>query len=266
VSDSAPGRLHVDADGEGPAVLLAHGFGGSARNFLPQARALRDRQRVVRWDARGHARSEAPDDPRRYDAACFVADARRVLDEAGTTPAVVGGLSMGAITALQVALAHPERVRGLLLASFPAGPNSRHGISGIALAFADAIATDGLEAAGRRFVWGPDAGLDERAAALVRQGFLEHSPHGLVHTLREYVAHFPTPDELAPELRELHVPTLIVAGEHDAGSRPPSELLEALLPNARLVVIEAAGHVVNLHQPQPFNMAVSDWLESLPGK
>jgi pimeloyl-ACP methyl ester carboxylesterase len=264
VSDPAPVRLHVDVDGQGPPVLLAHGFGGSARNFLPQARALRAVHRVLRWDARGHARSEAPDDPRRYEAHDFVADARRVLDDAGTTRAVVGGLSMGAVTALQLALAHPEQVRGLVLASFPAGPGSRHGISSIALAFADAIERDGLEAAGRRFVWGPDAGLDERAAALVRQGFLEHPPHGLVHTLRGYVARFPTPDDLAAELRGLRVPTLVVAGEHDAGSRPPSERLAALLPQARLVVVEDAGHVVNLHQPRRFNAALSEWLAGLP--
>lgn len=264
MSDPAPVRLHVDLDGQGPALLLAHGFGGSARNFLPQARALRDRYRVLRWDARGHARSEAPDDPRRYQTDCFVADARQVLDDAGATRAVAGGLSMGAVTALQLALAHPERVRGLLLASFPAGPGSRHGISGIALAFADAIERDGLEAAGRRFVWGPDAGLDERAAALVRQGFLEHPPHGLVHTLRGYVAHFPTPDALAADLRGLGVPTLVVAGAHDAGSRPPSERLAALLPQARHVVVEDAGHVVNLHQPARFNALLAEWIEALP--
>jgi pimeloyl-ACP methyl ester carboxylesterase len=264
VSDPIPARLHVDADGQGPVLLLAHGFGGSARNFLPQARALRDQYRVLRWDARGHARSEAPDDPDRYEADCFVADAGQVLDESGATRAVVGGLSMGAVTALHFSLAHPERVRALVLASFPAEPGSPHGISGIALALADAIERDGLEAAGRRFVWGPDAGLDERAAALVRQGFLEHPPHGLVHTLRRYVARFSAPDDLAADLRALGVPVLVVAGEHDAGSRPPSERLAVLLPQARLVVVEDAGHVVNLHQPARFNAVLSDWLAALP--
>src|SRR5262249_51553779 len=55
-------RLHVEKEGDGPAVVLAHGFAGSARNFGPQARALRTGFRVTRYDARGHARSEAPDD------------------------------------------------------------------------------------------------------------------------------------------------------------------------------------------------------------
>src|SRR5690348_17906444 len=110
-------KLHVEIEGDGPALVLAHGFGGSARNFQPQARALRDRLRVVRFDARGHARSEAPDDPAAYTPATFVWDLARVLDGAGVTDAVVGGLSMGAGTALRFALDRPERVRGLVLRS-----------------------------------------------------------------------------------------------------------------------------------------------------
>src|SRR5258705_11574753 len=105
-------RLHVEVDGIGPAVLLAHGFGGSARNFGPQMRALKDRYRVVRYDARGHGRSDAPTEASVYTPAAFVDDMRRVLDEVGADTAVVGGLSMGAGIALRFARAHPQRVRG----------------------------------------------------------------------------------------------------------------------------------------------------------
>src|SRR4029077_2169460 len=94
-------HLHIDREGQGPVVVLAHGFAGSARNFGPQARALRPRFRVVRYDARGHARSEAPDDPLAYTPETFADDLGRVLDPGS---AVVGGLSMGAATALRFAL------------------------------------------------------------------------------------------------------------------------------------------------------------------
>src|SRR5690349_2560345 len=112
-------RLHVESEGDGPALVLAHGFGGSARNFAGQARAFRDGHRVVRYDARGHARSDAPDDAAAYTPETFVGDFVRVLDGAGVTEAVVGGLSMGAGTALRFALERPERVHGLVLAAFP---------------------------------------------------------------------------------------------------------------------------------------------------
>src|SRR5215470_9406204 len=105
--------LHVEVEGDGPALVLAHGFAGSARNFGPQAHALRDRWRVVRYDARGHGRSSAPDDPAAYTPEAFVADMGTALDFVGAATAVVGGLSMGAGTALRLALAQPGRVRGL---------------------------------------------------------------------------------------------------------------------------------------------------------
>jgi pimeloyl-ACP methyl ester carboxylesterase len=261
VSTGAP-RLHVDREGEGPLVVLAHGFAGSARNFGPQARALRARFRVIRYDARGHARSEAPDDPSVYTLETFADDLGRVI-EAPT--AVVGGLSMGAATALRFALAHPERVRGVVLAAFPAGASAPGGIAEQATAFADAIERDGLDAAGERFAWGAASGLDPGAARLVRQGFLEHPPHGLVHTLRGVLAKQPSVEELAPRLGAFATPALVIVGDRDPGSLEPSRALAAMLPSAHLVVVPGAGHVVNLEQPVAFNAALAAFLDRLDG-
>jgi pimeloyl-ACP methyl ester carboxylesterase len=259
--EPAAPRLHVETEGAGPLAALAHGFAGSARNFGPQVRALRARWRVVRYDARGHARSEAPGDPAAYTPETFAGDLGRVLD--GPT-AVVGGLSMGAATALRFALAHPARVRALVLAAFPAGADRGQGFSAQALAFADSIERDGLEAAGERFAWGPSSGLDPGAARLVRQGFLEHPPHGLVHTLRGVLAHQASVEAMAPELRALTVPALVIVGDRDRGSLEPCRALASALPQARLVVVPDAGHVVNLAQPAAFNAALAAFLQGLP--
>jgi pimeloyl-ACP methyl ester carboxylesterase len=257
-----PPGLHIDIEGDGPTVLLMHGFGGSARNFGPQARALRDRYRVVRFDARGHGRSAAPDDPREYAPAAFVADVGRVLDIAGAPTAVVGGLSMGAGIALRFALAHPERVRGLVLAAFPGGPDGP-GFAGIAEELAFAIERDGLDAAGAAHVWGPTSRLDPRAAALVRRGFLEHRPEALVHTLRELIAHQQTAAELAPATETLAMPGLVIVGANDRTALASSRAVAAALPDARLVEIPGAGHIVNLSHAQPFNRALLDFLREI---
>jgi pimeloyl-ACP methyl ester carboxylesterase len=258
----APPRLHVEVDGEGPVVLLLHGLGGSARNLGPQVRALRDRYRVVRFDARGHGRSEAPFDGEAYTPEAFVADVGRVLDQVRATRAIVGGLSMGAGIALRWALANPERVTGLVLAAFP-GSRDGAGFASVALAFADAIERRGLQAAGAEFVWGDDSRLDS-AGRLVRQGFLEHPPHALVWTLRKLVASQPSVDELAPALARLAMPALVVVGAGDRGSVEPSRQLAQALANARLVVIPGAGHVVNLQAPKEFNAALLEFLARLP--
>lgn len=258
--------LHVEVEGpEGaPGVVLAHGFGGSARNFRPQVRALRDAFRVAVYDARGHARSDAPDDRSAYDEAAQVADFDQVADELGAAAVVAGGLSMGAATALAFARRHPRRVRGLVLASYPAGGGVPGSTAGHAEAFADAIEREGLEGAGARFVWGEDSGLDPDGAALVRRGFLEHPPGGLVHTLRGYLARLATPEALAPELRELEIPALLVAGERDAASVAACRTLAEALPRARLEIVPDAGHVVNLAAPEAFHAVLRPFLEGLP--
>ena len=254
-----PVALYSSAEGSGPTLILGHGFGGSARNFRPQSRALRDRYRVVLHDARGHARSDAPRDAAQYVPARFIADVGRLLDAAGAESAVVGGLSMGASIALQFALAHPERVRALVLASYPAS-SAGGGFARSARAFADCIDRDGLPAAGERFVWGADSGLDERGAALVRQGFLEHRPHALAHILREFVATQSPVAALVPELCGLRLPVLVVAGARDRASIAPSEELAAALPDAEFVRIPEAGHVVNLARPAEFNRRLDTFL------
>lgn len=219
--------------------------------------------RVIRYDARGHARSEAPDDPAAYTPETFVEDLLAVLDGAGAERAVVGGLSMGAATALRFALSHPTRVRALILASYPSGPAWPDGFTAVAERFADAIERDGLEVAGARFVWGAGSGLDPRGARLVRLGFLEHPPHGLVHTLRGVIARQPAIDDI-PALSSVCAPTLVVAGGRDAASLASSRALARRIPGARLVVVPDAGHVVNLASPVAFDAAVQALLRALP--
>lgn len=257
--------LHLEREGEsGPVVCLLHGFGGSARNWRPQLRALKASARPAAFDVRGHARSEAPADAAAYAPARFVADVERALDHLGAARAVVGGLSMGAGIAARFAAAHPGRVRALVLMALPPGAGEGTRQRGWALDFADAIEREGLEAAGARYAWGPGSGLDPGAAKLVKQGFLEHPPHAIAHTLRGLLAVQPGWRELAAQLAPLGVPVLVVVGERDPVSRRPCEGLAAALPGARLVVVPGAGHVVNLEAREPVNEALVGFLAALP--
>jgi 2-succinyl-6-hydroxy-2,4-cyclohexadiene-1-carboxylate synthase len=256
----AAAGLHVETHGVGPALVLAHGFGGSARNWRPQLRALRDALAITIFDARGHARSARVASPEQARAEALLADFAAVAEGASAAPLAIGGLSMGAATALRFALAYPERVRALVLLSPPAGAGSGRGISASALAFADAIERDGLEAAGGRFAWGPSSGLDSQAAAWVRAGFLEHDAQSLAHLLREYLARLETPAELRPALARLAAPVLVIAGERDDASLEAARELASALPDARLECIPGAGHVVNLAAPERVSALLREFL------
>jgi pimeloyl-ACP methyl ester carboxylesterase len=264
-----PNALYVEALGSGIELILGHGFGGSARNFRPQVRALADLCRVVTFDARGHARSPKPLAASAYGPDCFVRDLQSLIEPAQVEDAladdsrpIIGGLSMGAGIALRYAIGHSGRISALLLASFPrASIDAGH--REWALGFADAIEHSGLEAAGEHFVWGERSRFDPRGAALIRQGFLEHSPVALAHTLRQVIATQQSPEAMRAELAGLGVPVLLIAGERDTVSRRSSEELVRYLPQAELVCIPNAGHVVNLEAPQPFNDALRSFLTRL---
>ena len=161
-------------------------------------------------------------------------------------------------------MASPDRARCLVRGAFPARAAAARGIASQATAFAGAIERDGLDAAGGRFAWGPTSGLDPGAARLVRQGFLEHPPHGLVHTLRGVLAKQPSVEELIHRLDALAMPALVIVGDRDRGSLEPSRALAAALPSAQLIVVPDAGHVVNLEQPAAFNAALTTFLDVLP--
>jgi len=266
-------RLHVEAEGRGEPLILGHGFGGSARNFRAQARALSGRWRVVRFDARGHARSEAPCDPAAYTPAALVGDLMRIVEGLRAEPAagaprveqaIVGGLSMGAGIALRFGLAHPGWTRALVLAAFPAAADTPGGYASVAERFAERIERDGLDAAGAEFVWGPASGLDAAGSELVRRGFLEHRPYALASMLRGVIAVQPAVADLAPALAALRIPTLVIVGTRDRLSLAPSRALAEAIPGARLVEIPDAGHLVNLARPVEFNTAVAEFLAALP--
>src|SRR5262249_4905424 len=172
-------------------------------------------------------------------------------------------LSMGAGIALRLALAHPERVRGLVLAAFPAGRDAPGSFSSLANAFAESIEREGLERAGERFVWGPSSGLDPQAAAAVRRGFSAHAPQGWANALRGVMAVQPPVRELVPELGAITQPALVIVGDRDRMSLESSRALAAAIPQAHLVVVEGAGHVVNLANPLAFNAALESFLRSL---
>jgi pimeloyl-ACP methyl ester carboxylesterase len=98
---------------------------------------------------------------------------------------------------------------------------------------------------------------------MIRRGFLEHSPQALAGILSLALAKIPDIGSIAPALRKITIPTLVIVGGDDERSLDASRTLASSMPNSRLAIIEGASHVVNLSQPGAFNQELAQFLASL---
>jgi len=218
-------RLAYEVVGEGPAVLLLHGFASSARiNWVRPgvAGALADGGfQVLSYDARGHGGSDAPHQPAAYGADAMVDDARALADHLGLERFDAVGYSMGAQTAAALAEADP-RVRRVVLGGIGSRLLAlRPGEEPYpAAAIADALEADDPwalpEGTGRAFRAFADAtGSDRLAlAALQRARTLDGRA----------------------DLSRITVPVLVVVGRHDTLVGDASSLVDGLA-DARLEVV-----------------------------
>jgi pimeloyl-ACP methyl ester carboxylesterase len=241
--------IHYEISGEGPALLLSHGFGASSHMFGPNRGALGRAHTVITWDQRGHGASDAPDDPAAYSAELAVEDMAALLDAAAADRAVVGGHSLGGYLSLAFHLARPERVEALVLIDTGPGfrnPDARAEWNRMAEGYASDLDQRGLTALG------PSGEL----AADVHQGAA-----GLVHAARHVL---PQRDAAVLEsLPTIAVPVLVVVGGNDTRFLGGARYMAAKIPDATLVVIDGAGHAPNITHAAEFDGHVLTFLDRL---
>ena len=244
--------IHYEIHGpaNAPAILLSHGYGATCRMWDGQVAVFADRYRLVLWDMRGHGQSGDPADPALYSHALTVGDMAAVLDTCSIERAVIGGLSLGGVMSLGFHLAHPERVRALMLFDTGPGfrnPEARREWNKRAEARARELESNGLP----RSVGGAETRLGHHRSA-----------QGLAGAARGMLAQ---PDSsLIDSLPSIAVPTLVLVGSEDRHFLGAADYMAAKIPGAQKVVIPDAGHAANLDQPEAFNRAVSNFLASLP--
>ena len=235
--------------GNGPAILLTHGYGATSRMWEPQTRALADRFRLIVWDIRGHGATDSPEDPGQYSEDASIADMAAILDACGVERAVIGGLSLGGYLSLAFHVRHPERVHALML--FDTGPGyrspyGREQWNALAERYARGLEAKGLASLGSSAEVRDAQHRSARGLALAARGILaQRGPH------------------VIDSLPHIRVPTLVLWGENDAAFVKPGEYMAAKIPGARRVVVPGAGHAANLDQPEAFNAAVADFVGGL---
>lgn len=244
--------IHYEDSGQGPAIFMTHGYAAAGRMWEPQRKPLNDAgYRLVSWDMRGHGETEGPNDPAKYSEALTIADMAALMDTLGVERGVVGGLSLGGFMSLAFQLAHPERVRALLLCD--TGPGYR----------SDEARAKWNRMAERSAVNFEEKGLDAAGRSPEVQAAVKYhrSAAGLAHSARGMLAQVDS--RVIDHLPEIDVPTLIIVGEKDEPYHDASRYMQSKIPGARLEMIADAGHAANMDQPEAFNRVLLEFLGSL---
>jgi pimeloyl-ACP methyl ester carboxylesterase len=247
-----------DTGGDGPAVLFSHGFLMDRTMFDAQVDALAGQYRCIRWDERGFGDTRADGPFSYWDSA---ADAVGLLDHLGIDQAVFVGMSQGGFLSLRAALAHPDRVRALVLIDSAADTDDEetlNGYQGMLHVFEHGSDEERLG------VFQIVAGLilgDETLAADWIPKWVALDRGQLVTAGGALLGR----DDISGRVGEIACPILTVHGTADqAISMDRAEALAAAAPDHRGIVrVEGAAHAPNMTHPDVVNPALAGFLASL---
>ncbi len=256
------GRLHYEVTGNGPALLFAHGLGGNQLSWWQQIAHFAPRYTCVAFAHRGFAPSDAiVGGP---DAADYAGDLAALIDHLNFTDVRLVGQSMGGWTMLEYAIAHPQRVRALVLSS-TSGTIDRRGADpsggatydawlkdaearikvGLAQGIHPAMGAKGAERSPALHLLYKS--IDEMAGALDKEKVRE--------TLRR------TATRTLADLKDFAVPTLLIAGADDVVFPPFLAIaIAARLPCAEVRTLADCGHSPYFEQAATFNDLVEAFL------
>jgi pimeloyl-ACP methyl ester carboxylesterase len=243
-------NLHYEIYGEGPAILLSHGYSATSQMWRGQIETLSSRHRLIVWDMRGHGQSDYPLEVSAYSEEATVADMAVLLDAAGADRAIVGGLSLGGYMSLAFHRVHPERVRALLIIDTGPGfknDEARERWNQRSLEYASRFETEGL---GYLHSLSPEMAMSSHRSA-----------DGLARAARGMLRQ--RDDRVIKSLPDIRVPSLVIVGANDTPFLAAADYMAAKIPGAAKVVIPNAGHSSNIDQPEIFNRAILRYLDTL---
>ena len=239
--------------GQGPPLLLLHGFLCDSRCWRQQLAGLSDKFRVIAWDAPGAGSSSDP--PETFTTGDWCTCLVEFMDLLEVEAAPLLGLSWGGILAQEFYRRNPDRVSKLILADTYAGWKGSLSASAVEQRLARCEHDSRLPPDEFVTRWVPE--MFSKAAppdVLEEMSGVIHDFHPLGFRLMAESSATTDTTDLLPRIE---APTLLLWGDDD--QRSPMSIAEQLrdaIPSAELAVIANAGHVSNMEQPEEFNRHV----------
>jgi len=256
-------EIAYDDVGSGPSVVLLHGYPFNRSMWRDQLVELQQHHRVIIPDLRGHGESAVTESPATMQR--MAGDVASLLETLNISRATIGGLSMGGYVALAFYRLFPLRVRSLVLADTRAQEDTEEAKQNREKQAQKAL-QEGMEGIA-------DALLPKLLAAetvakrpeivkRVRKMIVETAPEGAAAALRGMTER----QDQTSFLSRIIAPTLIMVGSEDSLTPvADAEVMHREIGGSRMQVIEGAGHVSNIENPQEFNQALVKFLRDVEG-
>ena len=240
-------EIAVEEHGDGDALVMVHGLGGSSNSWYPQVGPLSRYFRVVRLDLEGSGRSPATG---ALSIASFAADVTALMDALDIPTAHLCGHSMGTIVCQHIAAEQPERVKSLALLGPLAAPpeparqaiRDRAGVarkSGM-VPIADTLVEVAISAETRAH--------HPATAAFVREILMRQDAEGYARTCEALAA------ATSADLASIRCSTMLITGDEDGVSPPPEvKALSGRIKGSRVVVVPGCGHWTPIEKPAQVN-------------
>ncbi|MFN8492531.1 MAG: alpha/beta hydrolase [Caldilineaceae bacterium] len=250
-------ELYYEIAGDGPPLVLIHGFLLDTRMWDDQFAAFAQHYRTVRYDVRGFGKSALPMEA----AYSLVDDLKSLLLHLGITQAHIVGLSMGGGIAIDFAVACPEMTTTLIAADSLLGGYTTSELDETIAPVAERALMAGGKAANalllNHIIFAP-AREQPPVLARLRMMLVENSGWQWVNIDPQIALEPPAVERL----QEITAPTLIILGERDmADFHAIAAILQQKIQNVALVIIPGVGHMSNMEAPTVFNAAVLAFLQ-----
>ena len=250
-------HCQIEGPAEAPWLVFSNSLATDLSMWDPQAAHFSRTHRVLRYDQRGHGRSEAP--AGRYSFDTLLRDALALMDALGIRRAHFCGLSMGGATAMGLAQQAPERLDRVIVcdspcASTPASAQQWEERIGVAKSQGMAALADPTIAR-----WFPPETVAARPTHLakIREMILATPVNGFIGCSAALGDH-----DYRSAVKTVKNPVLFIAGEKDGATPAAMRQMQAELQGSRYVELPGAGHISNLDQPDLFNRAREDFLRA----
>ncbi len=248
-------------------IFFLHGFSGSSEDWNVIAPLVDGNFQIYAIDLIGHGRSSSPDDLKFYSPNSIENQMLKIITGLSASPVYLCGYSMGGRAALNFTIKNPSLIKGLILESTTAGiedESERQKRKKDDFSLANQIKSNSINWFAEYWmnlpIFNSQKSLSKKTLQSIYEQKLNNSVIGLSNSLKGFgTGNFPV---LYEKLGKLNVKTLLITGEKDKKYVSLNKKIYSLLPNAKHIIIQNAGHNTHLEASENFISAVNNFLRS----